>query len=229
MWFAQEGVPRIGRISTAGEVEEFAIPSKQGTRLIVSGADGNLWFTSGRAIGSISPSGATGEPVCVENPDCSYRISALATGPEGQLWYATGGRDSAGGGGTQIANAQQPGTIGIFAARPLAVRFGARVGRVHGRYLRVPVRCTGGVAGQACSGSLRLTGALGDGGGATVVIAARRFRLAPTKGRRLAIRLRKPALDLLAGRGRLLAHATAISDGRVGAQRTLVLRLPHRR
>ncbi len=102
LWFT--GVPgEIGRITTAGVVTEFAIPSApppagsppQGTGdpsqqpLIVGGPDGDLWFavidSSGYvSIGRITPSGA----VSLFNvPGYFDAIAGLTSGPNGNVWF----------------------------------------------------------------------------------------------------------------------------------------------
>jgi streptogramin lyase len=228
MWFTEAGAPRIGRIGMDGAVEELRVPSKRGTESIVSGPGEILWFTTGGAIGSISTDGATGEPICVEESTCRTPVAALAIGPEGALWYATGLRKISGGGGTQLANALRPGTIGRVSAPRLRVRIGPRAGPVRGRWTTVQLGCRGGVAGQACAGVLRLTARVRRNargrGWRTAMLARRHYRLLPTQDRRLAIRLRRPAVNLLSRRGRLTASASAMLAG-PEARRTLVLRL----
>jgi virginiamycin B lyase len=59
LWFA-EGCGKIGRVTTSGRITEFTIPGMRGCSQIVSGPDGDLWFTCNGAypaIGKITPAG----------------------------------------------------------------------------------------------------------------------------------------------------------------------------
>jgi sugar lactone lactonase YvrE len=87
----------IGRITPAGAVTEFPVPSSDGTSLndLIVGPDGNLWFTESAfgsggtsgpaAVGRITPSGAvTTFPL----PSTEDGIAgALTVGPHGDLWF----------------------------------------------------------------------------------------------------------------------------------------------
>jgi virginiamycin B lyase len=56
MWFTETGVNKIGRITPAGVIEEFDVPSSPYG--IVTGPDGNIWFTepsAGRVARFITP------------------------------------------------------------------------------------------------------------------------------------------------------------------------------
>jgi streptogramin lyase len=64
---------------------------------VTAGPDGNVWFTQSDAIGTIEPNGALVvyplyEPIggCSPSPytGCSRGIGAIATGPDGALWFA---------------------------------------------------------------------------------------------------------------------------------------------
>jgi virginiamycin B lyase len=58
LWFTEAGGNNIGRITTAGSITEFAIPTAgSGPAGIASGPDGNLWFTEtvGNNIGKVVP------------------------------------------------------------------------------------------------------------------------------------------------------------------------------
>lgn len=51
LWFTEPGALKIGRMTTAGAVQEFTLPSAvQDPDGIVAGPDGNLWFTDPLAI-----------------------------------------------------------------------------------------------------------------------------------------------------------------------------------
>src|SRR5258708_34521423 len=68
--FFTEEVGKIGRITPAGGVTEFPIPTADSQPLgITAGPDGNPWFTeaSGKQIGRLTPRGA-GTPVALPTP-----------------------------------------------------------------------------------------------------------------------------------------------------------------
>lgn len=49
---------RVARVTPAGEITEFAIPSAGGTPInIAAGPDGNVWYTKGTAIGRVTMQG----------------------------------------------------------------------------------------------------------------------------------------------------------------------------
>jgi streptogramin lyase len=80
------GVDRIGRITTEGAISEFALPAGSAPAGIVTGPDGNLWFTetSGNKIGRITPLGTVTEfPV----PTAGSRPLYITSGPDGNLWF----------------------------------------------------------------------------------------------------------------------------------------------
>jgi virginiamycin B lyase len=85
LWFTVGGRPKVGRITTAGEVKEFelnAADAKPGS--IVAGPDGNLWFTEypNGKVGRITTGGEVTEFAMPDgrNPD------DIAAGPDGALW-----------------------------------------------------------------------------------------------------------------------------------------------
>src|SRR3954470_9973959 len=64
VWFTEQSANRIGRISPAGTVTEFVVPTASSTpQFITTGPDGALWFTelSANKIGRITTSGAITE------------------------------------------------------------------------------------------------------------------------------------------------------------------------
>jgi hypothetical protein len=91
MWFIEKTASKIGRITTAGVITEFPVPS--GGNAVVGGVDGNLWFVedSGK-IGRMTPSGAVTEfPLPPGSaPD------GLAAGPDGNLWFVENGTNKIG-------------------------------------------------------------------------------------------------------------------------------------
>jgi len=84
LWFTEFVGNKIGRMTTAGVVTEFPIPTANASpREIVAGPDGNLWFTEedGNKIGRITIGGVITEFSASGGP------SGIAAGPDGAIWY----------------------------------------------------------------------------------------------------------------------------------------------
>ncbi len=91
LWFTEQTGHRIGRISTAGTITEFALPGGGNPIGIAAGPDGNLWFTEappGR-IGRIDTSG----PIAEFSTGLSAGSSPgdITAGPDGALWFTEDG------------------------------------------------------------------------------------------------------------------------------------------
>ncbi len=215
LWFSEESGPRVGRITAAGQVEELPIPGENGTRELALGADGNLWFTTGYAIGSISASGKTGEPECVD-VGCRSAVSAIAQGPDGNLWFAT-----------------ESGLAGRYYAPLLSLRLGKRVTRVDDGLTTIAISCHGGGAGEACGGWLRLTAKLPRGKGrpgkSKLLLDQHRYRLEPATSRRLPLALGGRGKRALAQGKRLRVQISATLTDGSGASRSFVLQARGRR
>ena len=220
LWFSDESGPRIGRITTAGAIEEFPVPSEDGTRELTLGADGNLWFTTGYAIGSISPSGQTGEPACVTSA-CDLPVAALAKGSDAGLWFATGYRMLKSAGGGQSPALSESGFLGSFSPPPLRVRLGAQATRVDDGLTTVAISCHGGAAGDSCRGWLRLSAKLG---GRSVKLDQHRYRLEPATSRRLPLALGFRGKRVLGRAKRLRIQVTATLVDDRGVSRSFLLR-----
>jgi virginiamycin B lyase len=97
----------IGRITTAGEISEFAVPGAVALSDLTVGPEGALWFIAEapdtpRRIGSISTEGAPGRLICMD-PGCQLDAEGLALGIDGRLWAAASLKLSIpGGGGASI-------------------------------------------------------------------------------------------------------------------------------
>ncbi len=89
LWFAEGAVPRVGKISPSGSVTQFPVSTRGGTDAMVSGPSGLLYYTSGPEIGAIDPAGTISWPSCLGN-SCGIAVNAIAPGPDGRLWAATG-------------------------------------------------------------------------------------------------------------------------------------------
>jgi streptogramin lyase len=87
IWFTQKNDNKIGRITTAGVVSEFTVPTANSEpRGITAGPDGNIWFTeaAGNKIGRITPAGIITE-FTVPTVD-GYQLG-IAAGPDGNIWF----------------------------------------------------------------------------------------------------------------------------------------------
>ena len=96
LWFTEEG-GQIGRITTAGVITEYVIPTASSDPSvpygITTGPDGNLWFTEvvGNKIGQVTTSGVITEISIPEEGCVPGSISCLpydiTVGPDGNLWF----------------------------------------------------------------------------------------------------------------------------------------------
>src|SRR5579885_3094602 len=98
LWFTEFRGNKIGRITPAGRIQEFPLPTTCannqgcGRAGIEPGPDGNLWFTesSGNQVGRITPAGRIQEFALPTTCNSSYRCgpAGIASGPDGNLWFA---------------------------------------------------------------------------------------------------------------------------------------------
>ncbi|HYR45435.1 MAG TPA: hypothetical protein VER78_00425, partial [Thermoanaerobaculia bacterium] len=154
LWFTDEIDNKIGRITTAGAVAEFTIPTAASNPIgIAAGPDGALWFTefgaNAHKIGRITTAGAFTEfPI----PDGLQSI-AIAAGPDGALWFTAGanriGRITIAGVITEFTVCT-PGIlpVGIAAGPDAALWFTESSGNAIGR-----ITTSGGGPGVAISKS----------------------------------------------------------------------------
>lgn len=115
LWFTEWAKDRIGRITMAGHVSKWTLPTADaGPTSIVAGPDGNLWFTETGIprgptidqIGRITPQGAITEfPI-------NGRPVAITAGPEGDLWFTAEGPT-----GPEIGQMSSGGIVGYTALR----------------------------------------------------------------------------------------------------------------
>ena len=86
LWFAEQLGDQMGRITTAGDITEYAVVGNGiEPEAIVAGPDGALWFSLGNTyrIGRVTTAGVvTSYPMPLGG--FSYGI---ATGPDGGLWF----------------------------------------------------------------------------------------------------------------------------------------------
>ena len=91
VWFTETVGGKVGKITTAGVITEYAIPTAGAMpHGITAGPDGNLWFTEtgGNKIGEVTPAG-----VFTEYPVSTVGAgpAGIATGADGNLWFTESG------------------------------------------------------------------------------------------------------------------------------------------
>jgi uncharacterized protein (TIGR03437 family) len=86
LWFSEQAVNKIGRITTSGLITEFPLPAGGGPSDNTNGPDSSLWFTEifGNKIGRITTAGVITEfPV----PTPASQPNGITKGPDGALWF----------------------------------------------------------------------------------------------------------------------------------------------
>jgi len=92
LWFVEGAANKIGRITTAGTISEFPLPTPNSFPVgITAGPDGALWFTEryGNKLGRITTAGTISEfPLQTPNSD-SWECGpwGITAGPDGALWF----------------------------------------------------------------------------------------------------------------------------------------------
>jgi streptogramin lyase len=87
LWFTDAGNNEIGRITPAGTIAKFAVPTPaSGVHGIIAGPDGNLWFTESLAnkIARITTAGTVTELACI--PTANSGPTNVTVGADGRLW-----------------------------------------------------------------------------------------------------------------------------------------------
>ena len=90
LWFT-DSADKIGRITTQGQVTEFALPKfvsypEKFPAQIIAGPDGALWFTeTGDQIGRITLQGKVTE-FALSSPKAGYEMG-ITVGSDGALWF----------------------------------------------------------------------------------------------------------------------------------------------
>src|SRR5215470_6048646 len=82
LWFTEVNANRIGRITTAGAITEFAAGGNPGG--IAAGADGAIWFTEIAGNSIARTTGASVSEFAI--PAAGSVPHAIAAGPDGALW-----------------------------------------------------------------------------------------------------------------------------------------------
>jgi virginiamycin B lyase len=115
LWFTEDGIVNggigaIGRLTTSGNLTEYLLPTPPGRDSgvgdIAVGPDGNLWFTwvsldptqplstASHSVGRITPLGTITEfPI---SPGGGWPPGGIASGPDGNVWFAQGQANSIG-------------------------------------------------------------------------------------------------------------------------------------
>jgi virginiamycin B lyase len=92
LWFTEELGNQIGRITTGGQIVEFADGLTPGSwpQGISAGPDGNLWFAENATnkIGRITPDGTITE--FSNGITGSSGLEETAPGPDGNVWFTNG-------------------------------------------------------------------------------------------------------------------------------------------
>jgi virginiamycin B lyase len=120
LWFTMPYTNQIGRMTPAGVVTPFAIPTPSaGPSVIAPGPDGNLWFTENASnkIASITPLGVFTE---YDISTLGSQPAGIAAGADGNLWYTEGLGDKIGRISPTGTNAAEF-SIPIAAAGPGAI------------------------------------------------------------------------------------------------------------
>src|SRR5262249_55988771 len=87
IWFTEATSNKIGKITTAGVITEYPIPTSNSEPLgIARGPDGNMWFAeqNQNKIGIITPTGSITEFTV---PTPASLPQDLALGPDGNMWF----------------------------------------------------------------------------------------------------------------------------------------------
>jgi streptogramin lyase len=92
IWFTEIWTGRVGRMTPAGVVTEFSLPSANSApRGIVTGPDHNLWILESAwqhtAIARMTTSGAAIEFPLGGTPTDQLQPSNIVVGPDGNLWF----------------------------------------------------------------------------------------------------------------------------------------------
>jgi streptogramin lyase len=91
LWFAERAGNKIGRITPAGTLTEYAVPTANAAPTGIStGPDGNIWFAENTAskIARITPGGVVSEFTLAQGSIPRHTVA----GPDGAVWYLDTGK-----------------------------------------------------------------------------------------------------------------------------------------
>ncbi len=97
LWFAEMAGNKIGRITTKGEIAEFAVPTADAQPYgVVTGPDKMIWFTESAAgkVGRLDPKTGKVDEFALADPKARPRD--ITVGPDGNLWFSENGADRIG-------------------------------------------------------------------------------------------------------------------------------------
>lgn len=100
LWFAESqlslaGGDRIGRMTTGGDLTEFAVPTANASPYFVTAtADGSVWFTEQHGIGRVTASGSVQE-YSIPGQSASVTVDGITVGPDGDVWFTANTHDDA--------------------------------------------------------------------------------------------------------------------------------------
>ena len=79
----------VGKISTSGVIQEYAVPASSAPHGIAPGPDGDLWFAESGAMrfGRITPGGT----ITQVSLSASSRPESVTAGPDGMIWATESG------------------------------------------------------------------------------------------------------------------------------------------
>ena len=94
LWFTD--IAGIGRLTLAGQITEYALPSPDYAVGIAAEPDGDVWFTDAgaNAIGRITTGSGFTRPGQVTEypiPTPNSGPNKITAGPDGNLWFTEGG------------------------------------------------------------------------------------------------------------------------------------------
>jgi streptogramin lyase len=96
LWFST-GPMKIGRITTAGDVQTVGNTTAIDPSGFAAGSDGNIWFSEGNRISRITPTGAVSEfDLPGPHPVGGARASGIVSGPDGNIWFVLRGENKIG-------------------------------------------------------------------------------------------------------------------------------------
>lgn len=87
LWFTEENIGRLGRITLSGEVTEYNLPilPLAGPYDVAAGADGNLWFTANPDI--VGRMTLQGQVTLFRTPS-KHEPVWITAGPDGNVWFS---------------------------------------------------------------------------------------------------------------------------------------------
>jgi parallel beta-helix repeat protein len=88
VWFVEQTINSLARITPAGQVTEIPIPAQLAHGSIAFGPDGNIWLGSLTDIGEVSPQGTLLRDYVIPSMiGASIDNLKITLGPDGNIWY----------------------------------------------------------------------------------------------------------------------------------------------